>query len=353
MNLNFETVLAIFSLNGDSAVLVAIIFGLSSFIVLSIAKHLILRRLQIITEKTKWKADDTLVAGLYKLDKFFLIYVSFLLSTFFLTLPPQINSIIDTLSLIIFVFYAVRVLQTVVQYAVHQTFDTDQEVDTAYDPSFVDFLSQAVQFVVWVIAIVMIAENIGYNVSTLVGGLGIMGIAIAFALQNVLSDVFSFFSIYLDKPFKTGDFIIIDQDAGTVQKIGMKSTRIKTLQGQELVVSNKELTEKRINNYKRMEKRRIVFTFGVTYDTPNKKLEKINQIVTKLIEKEEFAELDRVHFHEFGPYSLNYEVIYHMTTKEYDVYMDTQQRINLSLKETFEKEKIEFAFPTQTVQLER
>jgi small-conductance mechanosensitive channel len=136
---------------------------------------------------------------------------------------------------------------------------------------------------------------------------------------------------------------------GTVKDIGLKSTRIVTLNGQELVVSNHEITSARINNYKKMQKRRIVFSFGVKYETPLKKLKKIPLIVKNILDKTELAELNRVHFKSFGDFSLVYEVVYFMLVPDYNKYMDTQQEINLALKREFEREKIEFAYPTQTI----
>jgi hypothetical protein len=171
----------------------------------------------------------------------------------------------------------------------------------------------------------------------------------AFALQNILSDLFSSFSIYFDKPFVEGDFIIIGNDMGIVKKIGIKSTRIQTLQGQELVVSNKELTSTRINNYKKMSKRRAIFNFGVEYSTSKKKLEKIPTIVKKIINNIELASLDRAHFKSFGDSSLDFEVVYYVDSSDYAKYMDIQQEINLALVLAFEKEKINFAFPSRTI----
>ncbi len=155
--------------------------------------------------------------------------------------------------------------------------------------------------------------------------------------------------MYFDRPFEVGDFIIIGQDMGTVEKIGIKSTRLKTLQGQELVVSNKELTENRVENFKRMDNRRVVFTFGVTYETPTKKLKDIPAMVETIMENIDKAELSRVHFAKLGSYSLEYEVVYKVLSNDYDVYMNVQQEVNLRLMDRFEKEKIVFAYPTQTL----
>jgi small-conductance mechanosensitive channel len=172
---------------------------------------------------------------------------------------------------------------------------------------------------------------------------------LAFGLQHILGDIFASFSIFFDKPFNVGDFIIVGDNMGVVKKVGIKSTRVQSLWGQEVVIPNKELTSARINNYKKMERRRVQFSFGVVYDTSAENLEKVLEITKGIVEKIELAELDRVHFKEYGNYSLNFEVIYYVNTPDYNKYMDIQQEINLLLKKRFEKEGITFAYPTQTV----
>ncbi|MEF8879808.1 MAG: mechanosensitive ion channel family protein [Candidatus Thermoplasmatota archaeon] len=210
-------------------------------------------------------------------------------------------------------------------------------------------LKKILQLVVVIFASLAILAAFNVDLTGAMVGLGVGGIAIAFALQNVLSDLFSAFSIYFDRPYEIGDFIIIGNDMGVVKKIGIQSTRIQTLQGEELVISNKEMVNTRIRNFKQMQKRRIVFGFGVTYDTPLEKLKKIPNIVRKIIEDTQLAEPDRTHFKEYGDFSLNYEVVYYVDTGDYNKYMDTQQEINFRLKEEFKKEGIEFAYPSQTI----
>jgi small-conductance mechanosensitive channel len=204
----------------------------------------------------------------------------------------------------------------------------------------------------------VVLSVLNIDLTGIVLGMGVAGIAIALALQNVLGDVFSAFTIYFDKPYEIGDFIIIGGDMGIVKKIGIKSTRLQTLQGEELVVSNNEMISTRIQNFKKMRKRRIVFQFGVTYGTSSEKLKKIPEIIKKIINPKnkklpEVYNLDRVHFREFGDFSLNFEVVYYLKTGDYNKYMDTQQEINFEIKDAFEKEGIEMAFPTQTVLLEK
>jgi len=176
---------------------------------------------------------------------------------------------------------------------------------------------------------------------------------VALALQNVLGDMFSSFAIYIDKPFQVGDFIVVGKDKGVVEKIGLKSTRIRTLQGEELIISNNELTSTRIQNFKKMEKRRIVFTLGVTYNTPADMLAKIPKIIKEVISKEKKLTFDRCHFKEYADSSLNFEIVYYVNDPDYLTNMNFRQKVNLAIYKKFAKEKIEFAYPTQTIYVEK
>ena len=206
--------------------------------------------------------------------------------------------------------------------------------------------------IVYLIAFFIFMGLAGIDLTGLAIGGAATAIVIGFALQHVLSDFFSAFSIYFDRPFEIGDYIVVGEFSGTVTKIGMKSTRVQLLQGEELVLPNSELTKASVRNFKKMKKRRINFSFGVTYDTPLKKLKKVNDIIAKIIDpkKLEYVDkLDRIHFSEFGDFSLNFDVVYYMKTQDYVKYKNTQQEINFRIKEEFEKEGIEMAFPTQTI----
>jgi small-conductance mechanosensitive channel len=210
--------------------------------------------------------------------------------------------------------------------------------------------------IVYLIAFFVFMALAGIDLTGLAIGGAATAIVIGFALQHVLSDFFSAFSIYFDRPFEIGDYIVVGEYSGTVKKIGMKSTRVQLLQGEELVLPNSELTKASVRNFKKMKKRRINFSFGVTYDTPLKKLKKIPDIIKDIIDPEKLEhvdKIDRVHFTEFGDFSLNFEVVYYVKTQDYMKYRDTQQTINFKIKEAFEKEDIEMAFPTQTIFLEK
>ena len=210
-------------------------------------------------------------------------------------------------------------------------------------------LKKVLQLVVYVFALVIILGVLKQDLSGIVVGLGVGGIAIALAVQNILSDALTAFSIYFDRPFELGDFVVVGDYAGTVTKIGIISTRIQLLQGEELVISNKNLISTSVRNFKKLQRRRIVFTVKVISETSVEKLKNIPQIITKIIKKTDLTELDRVHFKDFGDFSLDFEVVYYITTGDYNKYMDIQQQINYEILEEFEKENIEMAYPTQKI----
>ena len=336
-----------------SAYLVAGTIFLATLLALKIFKQVAIARIKIIVDHTDTDVDDLFIDILDSLGWPLYVIIAIFISIQFLILPSIVGKAVYFILLILTAYYVAKSCQKLIDYGFSKISRHKKKNNEEYDSSALNLLSRIAKLILWLGVGMIVLQNLGYNITTLIAGLGVGGIAVAFALQNVLGDVFASFSIYFDRPFQVGDFIIIGSDMGTVKKIGIKSTRIQTLEGQELIVSNKELTETRINNYKRMEKRRVVFAFGVTYSTPTEKLKKINQIVKGIIDRAELADLDRVHFKEFADSSLNFEIVYFLNSSDYNRYMDTQQAINLSLKEEFEKEGIEFAFPTQTVFLEK
>ena len=210
-------------------------------------------------------------------------------------------------------------------------------------------ISIMARVVVWALLVLMLLDNLGFNVTTLVAGLGVGGIAIGLAVQKVLGDLFAYFAILFDKPFEVGHFLALDDFTGTVEHIGIKTTRLRSLGGELLVFSNADLTQSRLRNYQWMRERRIVFAFGLEYATPADVLERVPKMVCEAIEATENARFDRAHFHRFGESSLDFEVVYWMTTPTYLAFMDAQQSIHLALLRRFEAEGIGIAFPSRTL----
>jgi small-conductance mechanosensitive channel len=225
--------------------------------------------------------------------------------------------------------------------------------DMAVSNHLLFVFNKIIQFIILVGAVLAILWAFNQNLSSVVVGLGVGGIAIALAVQSTLSDVLSAFSIYFDRPFEIGDFVVIGDNAGTVTKIGIKSTRIQLLQGEELVIPNQVLTSSNLRNFKKLTKRRIVFSIGVPFDTPFEKLKKIPDLIADVIKNIQLAQFDRAHFQSYGDFSLRFEVVYYVTVSDYAKYMDVQQEINLGIKKAFEKEGIQIAIPTQSIFLNK
>ncbi|MCQ8186651.1 mechanosensitive ion channel family protein [Parvularcula maris] len=205
---------------------------------------------------------------------------------------------------------------------------------------------------VFAVAIVFIISNLGGDPTALIAGLGVGGIAIGLAAQSLFEDLFAGLSIILDKPFLRGDFIIFGDKMGTVQKVGLKSTRITTLQGQQLVVNNSKLLGYEINNYRRMAERRIVLRLGVTYDTPRDTLAAIPGGIRQIVEAQDRVRFDRCHLAGYGDYAILFELVFWVQDRDYAVYMDIQQDILLGVHALFERNKVTFAFPTQTLHID-
>jgi len=331
--------------------LIAIAVIIASIIIMQVFKFYIIKKLKKLAKKTKTNVDDMVIEIFNKLHWPFYLLIALYIGIRTLSFPELIYKIANAILLIAITYYVAKSAGAIIEFVMSRL--GNKKSNEEIDKTAVGFMNKLIKIVIWVMAILLILSNLGYNITTLIAGLGIGGLAIAFALQNVLADVFASISIYFDKPFKVGDFIIIGDDMGIVKKVGIKTTRIQTLQGQELIVSNRELTETRINNYKRMEKRRVIFSFGVVYNTNPKNLEKIKKITLDIINKTPHAKADRVHFKSFGDFSLNFEAVYYVDSQDYNLYMDVQEKINLGLSKEFAKEKIEFAYPTQTIYLNK
>ena len=208
------------------------------------------------------------------------------------------------------------------------------------------------RFATWTLITLLMLDNLGVDITALVAGLGIGGIAVALAAQNILGDLFASLAIVLDRPFEVGDFIIVGDKMGTVEQIGIKTTRLRSLTGEQLICANTDLLTSRIHNYKRMDERRIVFGLGVTYDTPAETMEKLPGVLREIIEAQDKTRFERAHFKGYGDSALSLECVYWVLSPDFAVYMDVQQAINLEVLRRFRDLGADFAFPTRTVHVQ-
>lgn len=310
----------------------------------------LVRRLRAVTERTPSRWDDAFVQSLEATRPWLLALVACLPALRLLVLPGELVRWLDGVASLALALqaglWAGRFIDKLIKQSRESAMRSDPE--TATGLAAMSFIAR---FVLWSLLLLLLLDNLGFNVSTLLAGLGVGGIAVGLALQNILGDLFSSLSIVLDKPFQIGHFVVIDGFSGTVENIGLKTTRIRSIGGELLVFSNTDLTKARLRNYRHMQERRIVFGFNLRYGTPADVLAQVPARVRDIIEAREQTRLDRVHFKEIAESGLAFEAVYWMTTSDYTAYMDTQQAINLELMRCLDRLGAEFALPSRTVEL--
>lgn len=314
---------------------------------LRLFQSVVIKKLKSFTAKTKTTIDDFVIGTIQRSVMPVLFVVAFYLGMHYLVFSEKVQSVVRIAIMVVITFFVLRIITSFITYAFNKALLRQENNEQRQKQSKGILL--IIQVIVWLAGFLFLIDNLGYDVTTLIAGLGIGGIAIALAAQTILGDLFSYLVIFFDKPFEIGDFIILDDKMGTIERIGIKTTRIRTLGGEQLICSNTDLTNSRVHNYKRMQERRIVFSFGVVYDTSPDKLRAIPEMVKKIIEAIESTRFDRTHFKSFGDFSLNFEVVYYVLSPDYNKYMDIQESINIQVFEIFDKNQIGFAFPTQTL----
>lgn len=324
---------------------IAIMGGL--LLAIQIVKKTALKRFKAWAAKTDGTLDDFISRQLNRIVVPFLRLLSFYAGLTYLTFNSTAEKWIKVLLLVVGVFLVLKLVTAGITYFINRSLQGYQNIEVkAKQARGIIIIINAV---VWFTGFIFLLNNLGYNVTSVIAGLGIGGIAIALAAQAILGDLFSYFVIFFDKPFEIGDFINVDDKVGTIEYIGLKTTRLRTLGGEQLIFSNQDLTSSRVHNFKRMEKRRVVLQLGVVYDTSPEKLKLIPSLVSKIVTAQQDTIYDRGHFTGFGDFSLNFEFVYYVGSQDYMLYMNVKERINLAIFEVFLKEEIDFAFPTQTL----
>ncbi len=272
--------------------------------------------------------------------------LAFYLGIKLLTFPQTVFDVLGVIYIVLLTWYVTRLVIIVFEYLASQYLEHKKEEEKSQR---LRPLIAFVNFGIWILGLLILLDNLGFEITAVITGLGIGGIAVALAAQAILGDLFSYFVIFFDRPFDIGDFVIFEDKIGAIEKIGIKSTRIRALSGEILVVSNSTLTGAKLHNYKKMEKRRVVFKFGVVYHTEPEKLEKIPGYVKHIIENLTDTTFDRSHFYQYGNSSLDFENVYYIQGADYNKFMDIQQSVNLQIFKKFHTVGIDFAYPTRTV----
>ena len=321
------------------------------FAIAMISMNLILLFLLKILLKVNTKLQNIFITDLIKSIKKrtrpIILLISLSIARLSLNLPENLNKYFGK---IVIVFIIIFIIMFICDFI---TNFTNNYLSQKKDVVISDGIITILKVVVWIIGFLTILSNLGVNVNTFITGLGVGGVAVAFAAQSIIADLFNYFVIVFDKPFLKGDYIQIDQDLGTVEYIGVKSTRIRRNSGEQLLISNTNLLASRIQNYRVLEKRRKYMMVGVEYSTPLEKLKMIPDVVKKIIESTENTEFYSARFIEFADSSLNFEVIYHVTIPDYAEYVRIVEDVNYKLVDEFNKLGINFAFPSRTIYMSK
>ena len=331
---------------------IAFVAAVAIYAVLSVLRRTVGSRLKSMADRTTTDLDN-FISDLVRVRTKKILFLALAVygASLFLDLPADIERVIVGAVFILLFFQVGLWGNGMINFLVTRRAAKDGEDGLNLEAySVITWIAKAA---LWTIVVLLALNNLGIQITALVAGLGISGIAVALAVQNILGDLFASLSIVMDRPFVIGDFIIVGDQMGTVEHVGLKTTRVKSLSGEQIVFSNTDLLSSRIRNYRLMNERRVLFTLGMTYQTPAEKLERIPAMIQEIIEAQEQVRFDRAHFASYGDFSLNFEIVYWVLDRDYALYMGIQQEINLALYRKFEEEKIEFAYPTQTLFVEK
>ena len=330
---------------------VALGIALVAFLLLLLVRRLLVSRLGAIARRTSTDVDDIIVALVAKTRPYAMAMAAVVLGARSLTLPPTTDAYIAT-AFVLVVLAQVGVWgTTAVNLWVHRHIRRRTAHADNTSASTMRALGIAIKLLLWAIVFITALDKFGVNVTALVTGLGIGGIAIALAVQNVLGDLLAALAIVFDKPFDVGDFIVVEEVQGTVEHIGLKTTRVRSVNGEQVIVANGELLKSRIRNFKRMLERRVVFTTDLTYDTPPEVVARIPGTIREVVTSQQPVRFDRSHFATYTDSALRIETVYYVLDPDYTRFLDIQQTINLELLRRFNAERVRFAFPTRTVEV--
>jgi small-conductance mechanosensitive channel len=319
---------------------VAVVAFLVTFTVLPLVRGYIraLRKRKPVHQHAVLDFATELVA---RTSRLFLWPLAFWVGASLLVIPERADTIIDRVML------ALWWLQVGLWAVAAASFFIDRRrgapTDRGYSGS-IDIIHFVVRLAIWTLVLLVALDNLGIEITTLVAGLGIGGIAVALAVQNVLGDLFASLSITLDKPFTVGDFLVLDSTMGTVERIGVKSTRLRSIGGEQVIVANADLLKARVHNFGRMYERRVVFTISVRYETPIATVREIPEMLAAIVRRQQRVRFDRSHFLKYGDFALIFEVVYFVLDPDFNLYMDIQQAINLEILEAFDRRGIVFSY---------
>ena len=317
-------------------------------LLLYIVRRLVMSRLERVAKRTNTQVDDVGVDLLRRTRFFFVLALAVQAASYVLVLDGGIRDLIHKA---VVVAVAIQVMlwgSGLVTFGIEQYSRRHAEAGGA-SPTTVTALSYLGRFLLFLVILIVALSNMGIQVTALVTGLGVGGIAIALAVQNILGDLFGALSIVVDKPFVIGDSIAVDNFDGTVEHIGLKTTRLRANSGEQVVFSNQDLLRSRIRNFKRMNERRVILSLNVVYETAPEVAERVPGMIAEIVRAQPHARFDRSHLKRLAESGMEFETVYFVTTPDYLVFMDTQQAVNFAIVRRFAEAGVAIALPTRAV----
>jgi small-conductance mechanosensitive channel len=329
---------------------IAVAVTLGSFVLLHLLKRLGSARLRKWAKATETRIDDTISGLVDRTSWLTLTVLAIVFGARSLTLPPAVDRVATRIAALTLLLQVAIWISFTFQDLLLRAIEKRERAGEL-PRSVTALISVGGRLIVWAIAFLVAVETLGYDATALVTGLGIGGVAIGLALQGILKDIFAFLAIILDGPYAVGDSIQVGDLVGTVERIGIKTTRLRSITGEELVFGNNDLLSSRVRNYHDVQQRRVTVMIGVLYDTPPAVLAQVSDWLRTAIEPIELTDFQRCFLVGLGESSIDFELVVIIHSVDYNEFMKAQQEIILATLERLEEGGVGLAFPTRTLHL--
>ena len=336
---------------GNSILNWAIAVGilLLSFVVVKMLYWIFSNIISRLTSKTKTNLDDVLIDKLEKPLTYLVLILGYWISIHYLVFKEEVELVLENAAYFLLVIDVTAILSRIVDALITEIImPISEKSDSSFDNQLIPVIQKGVRSIIWILGVIIGLDNIGFDITAMIAGLGIGGLALALAAQDSVKNIFAGIMIFLDKPFRIKDRIQVDGFDGIVEEVGLRSTRLRTLEGRIVTIPNSRFTDNSVTNVTSQPTLKVKLNLGLTYDTDEVQMQKAIDILEDIVKNQEAITDDyAAGFNGFGDFSLNILFIYYVRPNSH--WLDTQTLVNKEVLRRFNKEGLEFAFPTQTI----
>ena len=320
-----------------------------SFVVVKMLYWIFSNVIRRLTSKTKTNLDDVLIDKLEKPLTYLVLILGYWISVHYLVFKEEVEIVLENVAYFLLVVDVTAILSRIVDALISEVImPITERSDSSFDNQLIPVIQKGVRSIIWVLGIIIGLDNIGFDITAMIAGLGIGGLALALAAQDSVKNIFAGIMIFLDKPFRIKDRIQVDGFDGTVEEVGLRSTRLRTLEGRIVTIPNSRFTDNSVTNVTSQPTLKVKLNLGLTYDTDEVQMQKAIDILEDIVKDQDAITNDyAAGFNGFGDFSLNILFIYYVKPDSH--WLDTQTMVNKEVLRRFNKEGLEFAFPTQTI----